>query len=74
MAPLIMTADLNIQFDDGGPGPGEADELVQGDAHHGLPRDGGPEGGVEEGGGDEAGAALVGSVVGHGVQGLHCVT
>ena len=77
----MMYAHLHIQFDDDSLGAGEADELVQGDAGHGLPGDGGLEahypcleGGDEEGGGDEAGPALVGDVVGHGVQRLHSVT
>ena len=78
---VLCYSRLHIQFNDESPGLGEADELVQGDAGHGLPGDGDLEaycpcleGGDEEGGGDEAGPALVGDVVGHGVQRLHRVT
>ena len=68
-----MYAHLHIQFNDDSLGPGEADELVQGCAGHGLAGDGGPEGGGEEAGGQQLGVALVGPVDGDGVEGGHGV-
>ena len=70
---VLCYSRLHIQFDDESPGLGEADELVQGDAGHGLAGDGGHEGGGEEGGGQQLGVALVGPVDGDGVEGGHGV-
>ena len=70
---VLCYSHLHIQFDDESPGLGEADELVQGDAGHGLARDGGPEGWGEEASGQQLGVALVGPVDGDGVEGGHGV-